>query len=43
MFPYGIDTNGNTIYDKSKLKNGTITTRVSDILEPSSTIDENSQ
>lgn len=40
MFPYGIDTNGNTIYDKSKLKNGTITTRVSDILEPSSTIDE---
>ncbi len=40
MFPYGIDTNGNTIYDKSKLKKGTITTRVSDILEPSSTIDE---
>lgn len=25
MFPYGIDTNGNTIYVKSKLKNGTIT------------------
>ena len=33
-FPYGIDANGNTIYDKSKLKEGTMPTKVSDIFEP---------
>lgn len=39
-FPYGIDPKGNTIYDKAKLKDGTILTKVSDIFEPSSTIDK---
>lgn len=38
-FPYGIDTKGNTIYEKSKLKENTIITKVSDIFEPESTID----
>lgn len=33
-FPYGIDINGNTIYDKDKLKEGTFPTKVSDIFEP---------
>ena len=33
-FPYGIDADGNTIYDKSKLKEGTMPTKVSDIFEP---------
>lgn len=33
-FPYGIDADGNTIYDKTKLKEGTMPTKVSDIFEP---------
>lgn len=33
-FPYGIDSNGETIYDKAKLKEGTMPTRVADIFEP---------
>jgi DNA (cytosine-5)-methyltransferase 1 len=32
-FPYGIDINGNTIYDKEKAKTGAISTRLSDILK----------
>lgn len=40
MFPYGIDLKGNTIYEKSKLKEGTILTKVSDIFEPLGTIDK---
>ena len=39
LFPYGIDTHGKTIYDKSKLKEGTVLTKVSDIFEPLSSID----
>lgn len=35
-FPYGIDVEGNTIFDKSKVKEGTIPTKVSDIFEPQS-------
>lgn len=38
-FPYGIDVNGNTIYDKAKLKEGTFPTKVSDIFEPEECID----
>lgn len=38
-FPYGIDPDGETIYEKEKLKEGTLPTRVSDIFEPSNTID----
>lgn len=38
-FPYGIDPKGNVIYDKSKVKEGTLPTKVSDIFEPESTID----
>lgn len=34
-FPYGIAKNGSTIYDKEKLKDGTLPTKVSDIFEPS--------
>lgn len=34
-FPYGIDHDGSTIYEKDKLKNGTYPTKVSDIFEPS--------
>lgn len=33
-FPYGIAVDGSTIYEKNKLKDGTIPTRVSDIFEP---------
>lgn len=33
-FPYGIAEDGTTIYEKTKLKEGTYPTRVSDILEP---------
>ena len=33
-FPYGIDPNGNTIYEKAALKEGTMPTRVADIFEP---------
>ncbi|MCR4828139.1 MAG: DNA (cytosine-5-)-methyltransferase, partial [Bacteroidales bacterium] len=39
-FPYGIDPDGNTIYEKEKLKDGTLPTKVSDIFEPFSTIDQ---
>lgn len=38
-FPYGIAPDGSTIYDKSKLKEGTLHTKVSDIFEPSETIE----
>lgn len=38
-FPYGIDPDGNTIYEKEKLKDGTFPTKVSDIFEPFNTID----
>ena len=34
-FPYGIAEDGSTIYEKEKLKEGTIPTKVSDIFEPS--------
>jgi len=34
-FPYGIAPGGSTIYDKEKLKEGTLPTHVSDIFEPS--------
>lgn len=33
-FPYGIDNNGQTIFSKEKLKDGTLQTRLSDIFEP---------
>lgn len=33
-FPYGISTNGETIYDKDKLKEGTLPTCVKSIFEP---------
>ena len=39
IFPYGIDVNGNTIYDKARLKEGTFPTKVSDIFEPEECID----
>lgn len=35
-FPYGIAKDGTTIYEKAKLKDGTLITRVSDIFEPAS-------
>lgn len=38
-FPLGIGHDGKTIYDKETLKEGTMPTRVSDIFEPSDTID----
>ena len=39
-FPYGIDINGNTIYDKTKdLSDRVIKTKVSDIFEPEDSID----
>ena len=39
-FPYGIDPNGNTIYEKSKdLNNKVIRTHLSDIFEPDESID----
>ena len=39
QFPYGLDINGFPIYEKEKLKDGTLPTKVSDIFEPSATID----
>lgn len=33
-FPYGIAKDGTTIYDKKKLKDGTLPTKVSEIFEP---------
>lgn len=38
-FPYGIAVDGSTIYEKTKLKEGTLPTKVSDIFEPEETID----
>lgn len=38
-FPYGISPDGSTIYEKEKLKEGTLPTKVSDVFEPSNTID----
>lgn len=38
-FPYGISEDGSTIYDKNKLKEGTLKTKVSDIFEPEEKID----
>ena len=38
-FPYGISLDGTTIYEKEKLKEGTLPTKVSDIFEPSNTLD----
>ena len=38
-FPLGISPDGKTIYDKEQLKGGTMPTKVSDIFEPSETID----
>ncbi len=38
-FPLGLDSEGNTIYDKANLKNGTLPTKVSDIFEPDDSID----
>ena len=38
-FPYGIDINGNTIYDKNVLKENAITTKVSDIFEPDNAVE----
>lgn len=38
-FPYGIDAQENIIYDKKKLREGTIATKVSDIFEPAESID----
>lgn len=38
-FPYGIAVDGSTIYEKGKLKEGTLPTKVSDIFEPSETMD----
>ena len=38
-FPYGIAENGETIYYKEKLKEGTLPTKVSDIFEPFETMD----
>lgn len=38
-FPFGLDVHGQTIYDKAKLKEGTLPTKVSDIFEPEDTID----
>jgi DNA (cytosine-5)-methyltransferase 1 len=40
-FPLGIALNGETIYEKEKLKEGTLPTKVSDIFEPEDTIDPN--
>lgn len=38
-FPYGLDVQGKTIYEKEKLKKGTFPTKVSDIFEPEDTIE----
>ena len=38
-FPYGISDSGEIIFEKAKLKEGTLTTRVSDIFEPYDSID----
>lgn len=38
-FPYGISPDGSTIYEKEKLKEGTLPTKVSDVFEPLDKID----
>lgn len=38
-FPYGIAVDGSTIYEKAKLKEGTLPTKVSDIFEPEESLD----
>lgn len=38
-FPYGLDVQGNIIYNKEELKKGTLPTKVSDIFEPEDTIE----
>lgn len=38
-FPYGISPNGDIIYNKEQLKEGTLPTKVSDIFEPFNAID----
>lgn len=38
-FPYGIDEDGNTIYNKSELSERAMKTRLSDIFEPRETMD----
>lgn len=38
-FPYGLDVQGNIIYNKEELKKGTLPTKVSDIFEPEETIE----
>ena len=38
-FPYGIDKNGNTIFDKSKVAKLAVPTKVSDIFEPETALD----
>jgi DNA (cytosine-5)-methyltransferase 1 len=38
-FPYGIASDGDTIFEKEKLKDGTIPTKVSDVFEPLDSID----
>lgn len=38
-FPWGIAPDGKTIFDKNKLKSGTMPTKVSDIFEPEEKID----
>lgn len=40
-FPFGIDSKGNTIFDKKLAKTEAIPTKVSDIFEPQSLIDDN--
>ena len=39
-FPYGITIDGHTIYEKDKLKDGTIPTHVSEIFEPSNVTEQ---
>ena len=39
QFPIGLNADGNPIYDKEELKNGTLPTKVSDIFEPEDSID----
>ena len=38
-FPYGIDKDGNTIFDKEKAKTDCLETHISDIFEPRSSLD----
>lgn len=38
-FPYGIDPNGNTIFEKDAVKHGTLPTKLSDIFEPDEVVE----